>query len=128
MRGWTLTPTSTDAGRRAERLAADFLRAKGYAIERANFRAPPGEIDLIAWEGRVLCFIEVRARRSARWGGPLDTVGGVKQRRLARAAQWYLARRGGPPPLCRFDVVSVLAPVHGPGTIELIRGAFEAGR
>lgn len=87
-------------------------------------RYPVGEIDLIAREGKVLCFVEVRSVSSQAYGGAAGSVTGAKQRRLIRAAQWYLA--GAPPggPV-RFDVVTVDW-VTGRAHAALIRNAFDA--
>jgi putative endonuclease len=113
-------------GRESERLAAQFLTGQGYVIEAANVRVPGGELDLVAREGQVLCFIEVRARSSDAWGGPLATINPAKQHRFIRAVRWYLARRGPPPAETRFDVVAITWRGLDPPAIELIRGAFDA--
>ena len=54
--------STTERGARAEQLAVARLEREGYRIVRRNFRAPGGEIDIIAWDGDVLCFVEVRSR------------------------------------------------------------------
>ena len=113
-------------GQRGERVARQFLLAQGYAIEEANVRFPVGEIDLIAREGQVLCFVEVRSAASEEWGGPLGSIGPRKQRRLIRAAQWYAQRLQRLPPEMRFDVVAIDWLPEGAPRIELIRGAFDA--
>lgn len=121
--------SSTAGARRARGLAAEALAAErlaqhGFVILERNFHARTGEVDLIADDGGTLCFIEVRARRSARFGRPEATVSAAKQRRIAAAARRYLARRAPPWPRCRFDVVGVLGP-PGQEQVALIRGAFE---
>ena len=111
-------------GRRGEALAVAFLNSAGYRIERMNVRYPVGEIDIVAREGEVLCFVEVRSTSSGQWGGPLASVTEPKRRRLIRAAQWYLA--GTPlPPEIRFDVLAIEWEGDTP-RVELIRGAFDA--
>jgi putative endonuclease len=113
-------------GVRAEALAAVFLQQQGYQILRQNFRARRGEIDLIAMEDRTLCFVEVRYRRQGRFGHPSDTIGGIKQRRIARTAGVFLATAWtGPICACRFDVVTLLGDDAAP-EIVLLRNAFEA--
>jgi putative endonuclease len=109
------------AGARAEALAAAYLEARGFAVLERNFRCRTGEIDLIARDGDTLVFIEVRLRRRGDYGGAAASIDGAKQRRIAIAAQHYLARRGAPPE-CRFDVV--LLERLDPGRLEWIRGAF----
>lgn len=80
-----------------------------------------GEIDLVMREpDGTLVFVEVRARRSAEFGGAAASIGALKQQRLLFAARHYLARLPSAPP-CRFDVVALDA-----GRLEWLRGAFDA--
>ncbi|MCL7941094.1 YraN family protein [Halomonas sp. ATCH28] len=107
-----------------ERLAARWLMARGLALEASNQHAKGGEIDLVMRDGQVLVFVEVRHRADRRHGHPLETVTAAKQRRLIRAARFYLHRNGLSCP-CRFDVLAVT------GTppdleIEWVTDAFEA--
>lgn len=113
-------------GRQGEGLAADYLKAQGYRILKTNARYPVGEIDIVAREGDTLCFVEVRSTASDAWGGPLATVTWAKQRKIIRAARWYLAGRKAEPLFIRFDVLGILwaDPTHP--QIELIRNAFDA--
>lgn len=113
-------------GRQGERLAERFLASQGYVIERSNVRFPVGEIDLIAREGRTLCFVEVRSASFQAWGGALASIGERKRRRLIRAAQWYLARQRTLPLETRFDVVAIDWGADGTPALELVRGAFDA--
>ena len=113
-------------GHRSEELAARYLRARGYTILKANVRFPVGEIDLVARQGEVLCFVEVRSASSTEWGGPLATVTYPKQQRLIRAAQWYLKRLRALPPQIRFDVIAITWRTDGTSSVELIPGAFDA--
>lgn len=111
-------------GQRWEALAEKHLRREGYAIRERNYRARAGEIDLIAEEKGVLCFIEVKGRRGAGFGTPAEAVTLEKQRRIAKAAEQYLAsRRLGSPP-CRFDVVAILESESGTD-VTILRDAFE---
>jgi putative endonuclease len=91
-------------GGRAEALAATFLLQQGLAIVARNFRTRFGEIDLIARDGRVLVFVEVRMRRSSRYGGAVESITSRKRTRLVAAANGYLAMLGREPP-CRFDAI-----------------------
>ena len=90
-----------DAGARAEGIAAKFLEARGLVIVDRNFRTRRGEIDLIARDGAVLVFVEVRLRRSQSFGASITAA---KCARLTAAARAYLGRLGAEPP-CRFDAV-----------------------
>ena len=119
-------PETTRArGQQAEGLAAAHIEALGYRLVERNFRCAAGEVDLIAWDGSVLCFIEVRSRATADFGDPLETIGPQKIRRIVRAAREYLSRLDGPWPEMRFDAIGVLTS-STPPEITLVRGAFEA--
>lgn len=109
-----------------EDAAADFLRSRGYRIVARNHRCRLGEVDLVAERGEVLVFVEVRTRASAAFGGPEETVGFRKQRRVVAAARDYLARRRGPERGARFDVIAVVDGPHGPALTHF-ENAFEAG-
>ena len=91
-------------GPRAEALAADYLARRGLTIVGRNFRTRFGEIDLIARDGRTLVFVEVRMRRSLRFGGAVESISAAKRERMIAAANGYLATLGREPP-CRFDAV-----------------------
>jgi putative endonuclease len=111
-------------GKKGEELAAAHLAEAGYRIIERNYRCLFGEIDIVAEEGEILVFVEVKSRRSAAYGDPQLAVGCEKQRKISRIAEHYLREKR----LChrpaRFDVVAVkLLPVGH--RIELIRNAFE---
>lgn len=111
--------------RRGESLAAAWLRLKGYRIEARNWRCAAGEIDLIAWDGDTLVFVEVKSRTGKSAGAPEEAVDRRKQDRLVRLAEVYLSRLEGEPPGCRFDVVAV----EGGGPLPRLRhlkAAFRA--
>lgn len=94
------------AGRRAETVAALYLRCKGYCIEGRRVRTPAGEIDIVARRGLMLIFVEVKARVAHE--AALEAVTPRQQRRIERAAAWYAARRNHlAAPTMRFDVVVV---------------------
>ena len=115
------------SGRRAEDLAAEFLRARGCEILERNYRRRLGELDLIAREGGVLVVAEVRTRASGQWGGAAASVDRRKQQRITRAALQLLQQR---PELARlpvrFDVLVVSDLSAAEPRIEWIRHAFEA--
>lgn len=113
-------------GNKGEDAAAAHLEQKGYAILERQYRTPAGEIDLIARDGKTLAFVEVKTRRNARYGLPSAAVGPEKQQRIVRSAMWYMSRRAGDEPPCRFDVVEVYAPPGGEWKIRHIENAFEA--
>ena len=112
-------------GQRWERLAEKRLKAAGYVIRERNFRGRSAEIDLIAGESGVLCFIEVKGRSGSGFGAPEEAVTAEKQRRIARAAQEYLVRRRfSSSTRCRFDVVSVVDRGEEKPRVEIHRDAF----
>ncbi|HJU21217.1 MAG TPA: YraN family protein [Casimicrobiaceae bacterium] len=105
----------TSAGAQAEALAADYLMRQGLAIVTRNFRTRAGEIDLIARDGAMLVFVEVRLRRSRSFGGAAESITPRKRARLVAAASGYLASLRHEPP-CRFD--AILMDALDPGAIE----------
>jgi putative endonuclease len=102
----------TTSGARAEHVAAQYLTTQGLAIVARNFRTRAGEIDLIALDGATLVFVEVRMRRSQRYGGAVESITTRKRERLVAAANAYLASIGREPP-CRFDAILMHAPDSG---------------
>ena len=107
------------AGSASEERAAEFLARRGLAIVSRNYRTRLGEVDLVAREGDVLVFVEVRMRAADRFGGALASITPRKQRRIAAAASMFL-RSFRRPPRCRFDVVALDG-----DAIRWLRGAFE---
>ncbi len=97
-------------GRRGERLAARFLRLRGYRILDRNFRCRLGEIDIIAAKRGLLVFVEVRTRREPHLTHPLDTVDGYKTARLINAARYYLLVHTDGEIACRFDILGISLP------------------
>lgn len=101
-------------GRWAEALAALLLRLKGFRVLDRRFRSPSGEIDLVVRRGRLLVFVEVKARGDVDAG--IEAVGPRARRRITRAAETWIARHPSAAALDqRFDVVVVCPrrlPVH----------------
>ena len=102
------TNTLAVLGSGGERAAADFLIGRGYHVLERNFRCRGGEIDIIALDGGTLVFIEVKVRRTLSRGTPIEAVTNLKQARVRRAAQEYLAYCGRVFSRIRFDVISVM--------------------
>ena len=121
-------PAHLATGERGEREALFYLRKKGYIVVARRWKTAKlwGDIDLIAWDGRWLCFVEVKTR-SGRDAMPAESaVDGEKQDMLRRMARAYM--RVFPEKLradvpVRFDVVSVYLPPSGV-EFDLYRGAF----
>ena len=92
------------SGAQAEQLAAVYLEERGLTIVARNVRSRHGELDLIARDGDMLVFVEVRLRRRGDYGGAAASITAAKQARLVAAAGAYLATLGREP-ACRFDAV-----------------------
>jgi putative endonuclease len=106
---------SAVTGGRAEEIAAKHLQARGYRIVARNWRRPEGELDLVADDGGVCVFVEVRSRTGREFGDPLESVTPRKRAQVIRAAQLYLYQepRSMPASAYRFDVVGVTFPSEG---------------
>ena len=111
-------------GQEGEAAAEQYLRRKGYRIVARNLRSQLGELDLVAEDGRVLVFVEVKARRTGAFGGAIYAVHQRKQEKLIQLAALYLARHHIKDRLCRFDVVLLQGVGDGPAQIEHIQNAF----
>lgn len=90
-----------------EKLAAELLADKGYRIVETNFRCPEGEIDIVARDADYLVFVEVRAKRSRRFGTPEESITQRKKERIRAAAARYREQHEDLPELWRIDVVAV---------------------
>jgi putative endonuclease len=113
-------------GRTGEDLAAKCLEGRGYSILERNYRAPHGEIDLIALDNGTVVFIEVKTRTTDAYGAPELSVDHRKQEHMVRAALGYLKRKKLHQMPCRFDVVAISG--AGSDRVEVIQNAFEMDR
>ena len=112
-------------GQAGESAAEEYLRRKGYRILERNLRSSLGELDLVAEDGQVLVFVEVKARRTNAFGGAIHAVHHRKQEKLIQLAAQYLARHHIKNRLCRFDVVLLQGLNAAAPQIEHIQNAFE---
>ncbi len=93
-------------GRRAEQVAALWLRLKGWRILAGRVKTPVGEVDLVARRGRTLIFVEVKARATTREAGfALDDW---RLRRVTAAAEALVPRYGRPGDVMRIDVIYIV--------------------
>jgi len=110
-------------GQEGEATAERFLKDKGYRIVARNLRSSIGELDLVAEDGPVLVFVEVKARKTDEFGGAIEAVHRKKQDKLIRLASQFLARHHLTKRPCRFDVV--LLQEGAEARVEHIQNAFE---
>jgi putative endonuclease len=123
-------PATRVLGRRGEKIAAHFLEQKGFRLVAANFTVPVGrnrrgvlvnaEIDLIAYDGETLAFIEVKTRSSDEFARPEAAVNLRKQRQIIRAARAYRQFFGVRERPFRYDVVGIVLPPNEQPKIELL--------
>ena len=111
-------------GALAEKKAEEFLKNSGYKILHRNYRTKLGEVDIIAKDKDTICFIEVKCRKSSRFGSALEAVSGLKQKQISKVAVSFLKDKHLLDKKARFDVVAL--DYSGPqGKINLIKDAFE---
>ncbi len=118
-----------DLGRRGEELAAAYLIQQGYRIVAANFTLPVGrnmrgavvnaEIDLVAYDGPTLCFVEVKTRASDWFAPPQVNVDLRKRRQIGRAARAYRRMLGLEASPYRYDVVNVILPAETERSLQI---------
>ena len=107
-------------GAQKERLAAEYLKARGVTILEQNFRCRQGEIDLIARDGEYLVFCEVKFRLGTEMGSPEEAVGIAKQKKICRVGDYYRSVHGlkQSTPV-RYDVIAIRGE-----NVSWIRNAF----
>lgn len=127
-------------GRYGENVAARYLESRGMTIVERNWRCSQGEIDIVALEGQVVAVVEVKTRRSDRFGSPFEAIDARKSARLRRlAALWLRSPAGERIALAvdprrfvgagmsrihqvRIDAVGVLLPGRGAAVVRHLRG------
>lgn len=122
-RAWEATRA---LGRRGEDIAHRYLQREGMTVVARNYRTATGagEIDLVAWHGDTLVFVEVKTRASAEFGPPDRAVGSMKRETMVRAAADYARRSGVEWDKVRFDVVNVITTT--PPAVTHFPAAFSA--
>lgn len=99
--------TLQSLGKQGEKMAVDFLRTKGYAINETNYRTRGGEIDIIAEKNHVQIFIEVKTRIGDEKGKPYEAVTYRKVKHLQKAISFYLNEKNHKTGPMRIDVISI---------------------
>ncbi|MFW5451171.1 MAG: YraN family protein [Methylophagaceae bacterium] len=116
--------SSKDIGDQAESLAQTHLENAGLIVVEQNYRSRRGEIDLIMLDNKILVFVEVRFRKSARFGSALESIDHRKQSRIIHTAQYYLQQLTTDYSGYRFDVVAISSTMNT-ADIVWIKDAFQ---
>lgn len=122
-----MSRSTADFGKRGEDLASEHLVKLGFEILHRNYRSGHNEVDIIARRGNTVSFVEVKARRSLKYGAAIEAVTPAKQREIVKVAEAYIAARAvektGETVDYRFDVITVFESA-GKATVEFIEDAF----
>ncbi len=131
-------PNTSRVGHTGEELAAHFLIKNGYRLVLANFKTPigrnsrgaqvTGEIDLIALEADVLCFVEVKTRSSDEYAAPIAAVDLRKQRQITRTARMYRKTFQLGAVKFRYDVVSIVLRKGEKPKIEIFKNFWNEAK
>ena len=114
-------------GLRGERIALAFLVSCGWEVEAHRFRLGRHDLDLVVRRGRMVAFVEVKTRRTATCGSPLEAVGPRKRETLGRIAALWRLRFGRPGDCYRFDLVGVWDSPSGGPVVEHVADAWRLG-
>lgn len=113
--------STKDFGNFGEDLASKFLRDKGYILIERNFRSIYGEIDIVAQDGDVLVFIEVKTRTDNQFGSALEAITPWKIKKIIRTAQYYKIIHPQLPEQLRIDAVTIDFCQSGGPKVELYK-------
>lgn len=116
------------AGTRYEAAAALHLEARGWTVLERNVRFGRREVDLVVRRGNVVAFVEVKGRRGAACGHPLEAITARKRREVERVARWWVARRAERGEVYRFDAVAVQEDGIGRLQVEHVPDAWRPAR
>lgn len=120
-----MNSSSTKTGHEGEELASTMLIEKGYEIIQRNYRhGNTGEIDVVAMDGKVLVFVEVKYRQNLNYGDPEYGITRNKICQVRKMAAAYLYDKKISNVNCRFDVVAILELVKGKPVINHYQNAF----
>ena len=96
-----------EIGNFGEKIAEQYLKQKGYIILDKNFECRQGEIDIIALDKKEIVFVEVKTRRSNKYGTPSEAVNKIKQKHMFQSIKYYLYIRNLTEEFIRIDVIEV---------------------
>jgi putative endonuclease len=119
MRSWR-----RQQGQHGEQMAVQFLQRQGYRIQQQNYRCRGGEVDIIAWDGPTLVFIEVKTKGQTAFGAPQAMVHGQKQKKIVHVAMVYVQQHKMQEVNIRFDVVAITLLPGVPPEVTHVPGAF----
>jgi putative endonuclease len=111
-------------GQQGEQIAVDYLQRQGYRIQQQNYRCRRGEIDIIAWDGTTLVFVEVKTKGQTAFGAPQAMVDYRKQKTMVRVAMTYVQQHQLQNTALRFDVVAIILPSDGRPEVTHVPAAF----
>jgi len=115
-----------ETGVMGEKIACNFLRNNGYQILENNYRCKAGEIDVVCRQRDMLVFVEVRTKKSVKFGTPEESITTTKMRHLHAAAIHYALNHDGLPQTWRIDLVAIeLNAIGKCCRVELIENAVE---
>ncbi len=119
-------PSHLTTGRRGERAAFFYLRRLGFVVTARSWRSAKarGDLDLVAWENDVLCFVEVKTRTTRAVASAEAAVDTEKKRILRKMAHYYLRQLPTRDVQVRFDILSIYFEAGKTADFELFRGAF----
>jgi len=120
-----MTISSKELGRVGEEMAIVFLLQQGYSIVEQNYRNDLGELDVVAYDKDVLCFIEVKTRQDDEKGSPFEAITRSKQRKLFHMAQSYLKHKQIKETAARFDVIGIQLDLPEESQVKIVKNAFE---
>jgi putative endonuclease len=120
----TTSPATSQLGRAGEQLAADELRRRGYGIITMNWRCRYGEVDIIARQGGVLVFVEVRTRRASSVTPAFESINPAKRHKMTSAALEFIRQANAEDCAWRVDVIAIGIPAQGEPRIEHIEDAL----
>jgi len=123
-KGFVMQNRRQKFGQESESMAVRHLKKNGYKILEQNYRTKLGEIDIIAKDKGTLVFVEVKAKRSDRFGNPKEAVTPKKQRKISKVALYYLKATNQNHVKARFDVVAISS-IQDNSIIEIVKNAFE---
>lgn len=113
-----------ELGRAGELAANKHLKRCGYRILAKNYTCAAGEIDIICREGTCIVFVEVKTLADDAASDPESRIGTAKQKKLLRAARYWLATQGEPDCAYRFDAIGIIMPPGESPRIRHIQDAF----